>query len=101
MSTAQRADVSAIHGCPPEKACCHDLAYRGESLQRLPRPRLRQDDTIARSQPLERHFPTVVELAKAAADGGDHVIAAPGKLDCPNPPLPDSKSTTWEFFTDD
>jgi hypothetical protein len=25
----------------------------------------------------------------------------PGKLNCANLPLPDSKSTTWEFFTDD
>jgi hypothetical protein len=25
----------------------------------------------------------------------------PGKLDCPSLPFPDSKSTTWEFFTDD
>jgi hypothetical protein len=24
-----------------------------------------------------------------------------GKLDCPSVPFPDSKSMTWEFFTDD
>src|SRR5258705_7856209 len=25
----------------------------------------------------------------------------PGKFDCPSAPIPDSKSMTWEFFTDD
>src|SRR5258708_5732021 len=30
-----------------------------------------------------------------------HADSIPGKLDYPSMPFPDSKSTTWEFITDD